>query len=258
MRLTPFIRIVQPMNPATEYVTLPVSDGTFMRAYVARPSAAPKAGLIVFQEAFGVNPHIRDLAERFAREGYLAVAPELFHRTAPGLEAGYTDFNAVMPHMQALTDPGLEADIRATWDWLKNSSGFPALSVSAVGYCMGRGRCACHAVQSFSPSRAAHLLYGGGIANSPFFPRLDRQAQGSARRQCCFSGRPRTSAHIGPDQVQAVNNALREAKKPFVNVEFSFADHGFFLRRPAEPGTTPKRPHGNAWALTLTFLARHA
>jgi carboxymethylenebutenolidase len=86
------------MNPTTEYVTLPVSDGTSMRAYVARPEGNPKGGLLVIQEAFGVNEHIRDLAERFAREGYLAIAPEMFHRTAPGLEAGYTDFSVVAPH----------------------------------------------------------------------------------------------------------------------------------------------------------------
>src|ERR1700683_720419 len=110
------------MPTKNEYVTLSVADGTSMRAYISRPASTPRGGLIVFQEAFGVNPHIRDVADRFAREGYLCIAPELFHRTAPGLEAGYVDFGAVMPHMQALSDPGLEVDIRATHDWLKNSS----------------------------------------------------------------------------------------------------------------------------------------
>jgi hypothetical protein len=104
----------------TEYVTLSVSDGTSMRAYVAHPAGKPRAGLLVFQEAFGVNAHIRDVTERFAGEGYLSISPELFHRTAPGLEAGYTDFPAVMPHMQALTDAGLAADIEAAYQWLKN------------------------------------------------------------------------------------------------------------------------------------------
>src|SRR5208282_3508573 len=108
-----------------------------MRAYVAHPEGKPRAGLLVFQEAFGVNAHIRDVADRFAREGYLTIAPELFHRTAPGLEWGYTDFPAIIPHLRALTDAGLEADIRAAHSWLPE--GVP---VSAVGYCMG-GRTAC-------------------------------------------------------------------------------------------------------------------
>src|SRR5580704_1749552 len=69
----------------TSHVELNVADGTTMRAYVARPKdQAARAGLLVFQEAFGVNSHIRDVTERFAREGYSAIAPELFHRTAPG------------------------------------------------------------------------------------------------------------------------------------------------------------------------------
>jgi carboxymethylenebutenolidase len=76
------------MTKQNEYVTLSVADGTSMRAYVSRPAGAPRGGLIVFQEAFGVNSHIRDVADRFAKEGYLSIAPELFHRTAPGLEGG--------------------------------------------------------------------------------------------------------------------------------------------------------------------------
>ncbi len=80
------------MKLKTEYVTLPVNDGTSMRAYVAQPEGRSRAGLLVFQEAFGVNAHIRDVTERFAREGYLSISPELFHRTAPGLESGYTNF----------------------------------------------------------------------------------------------------------------------------------------------------------------------
>src|ERR1700677_1581908 len=110
------------MNLKTEYVNLSVGDGTSMRAYVAHPEGKPREGLLVFQEAFGVNGHIRDVTDRFAREGYLSVSPELFHRTAPGLEAGYTDFGAVMPHMQALTDAGLAADIQAAYQWLKNGA----------------------------------------------------------------------------------------------------------------------------------------
>ena len=74
------------MNNQNEYVSLSVADGTAMRAYISRPSDAPRGGLIVFQEAFGVNAHIRNVTDRFAGEGYLSIAPELFHRTAPGME----------------------------------------------------------------------------------------------------------------------------------------------------------------------------
>ena len=158
------------MNPDTEYVNLSVSDGTSMRAFVAHPGGIPSAGLLVFQEAFGVNAHIRDVTTRFAREGYLAVAPELFHRTGPGFEGNYTDFAAIMPHFQGLTEAGVEADVRAAFDWIQSSSESGALPTGAVGYCMG-GRTACLA-GLVAPLACCISYYGGGIAPSQYFPGL--------------------------------------------------------------------------------------
>ena len=66
----------------TETLRLRVSDGTEMQAFVARPEGGRRPALLVLQEAFGVDKHIKDVAERFAREGFLAISPELFHRTA--------------------------------------------------------------------------------------------------------------------------------------------------------------------------------
>src|SRR5271167_889807 len=101
------------MDLKTEYVTLAVDDGTSMRCYVARPSgAATSRGLIVCQEAYGVNAHIREVTERLARQGFLAIAPELFHRTGPGFEGRYDDISSAMTHMHALTDEGMAADLR--------------------------------------------------------------------------------------------------------------------------------------------------
>jgi carboxymethylenebutenolidase len=238
------------MKPSTEYVTLPVSDGTSMRVYVARPEGNPKGGLLVIQEAFGVNEHIRGLAERFAREGYLAVAPEMFHRTAPGLEAGYTDFTVVAPHLQALKDPGMEADMRAAFDWLRNSSGHANLKISAIGYCMG-GRCATLASITL-PLVCGISYYGGGIAGNPYFPSLlDRIKDVQAPMLFFWGGQDH---HISAEQIQAVKQAFHAADKPFVNVEFSFADHGFFCD--ARASYSPEAA-AEAWPLTLAFLDRH-
>src|ERR1700740_818800 len=122
----------------TEKITLTVSDGTSMNAYVASPADGAKApGMIVFQEIFGVNANIRDIAERFVRQGYVAIAPELFHRTAPGFEGSYTDFATCMPHVQALTPEGLTADARAAFDWLQKNPRVLADSTASAGWCMG-------------------------------------------------------------------------------------------------------------------------
>ena len=236
------------MNPQTEYATLSASDGTSMRAYVARPSGTARAGLLVFQEAFGVNAHIRDVTERFAREGYLAIAPELFHRTAPGLEAGYTDFGAVMPHLQALTDAGLSADIQAAHKWMQGAG--KGLPIGAIGYCMG-GRAAFLAALTV-PLGCAISYYGGGIAPSQFFPGLlDRLKDLHTPVLFFWGGKDQ---HIGPEQVQAVNSALRAAGKTYTNVEISDADHGFFCDARASYNATAA---AQAWPLTLAYLNTH-
>lgn len=236
------------MSAQTESITLSVSDGTSMRAYVARPAGQARAGLIVFQEAFGVNAHIRDLTERFAGQGYLAVAPELFHRSGPGFEGSYTDFPAVVPHMKALTDDGLAADTRATFDWLQKEG--KGLAIAATGYCMG-GRTACLAAMTV-PLACAVSYYGGGIAPGGMFPALTERFKDLKAPMLYFWGGK--DGHIGADAVSAVENATRAAGKAYVNVVFSEADHGFFCdaRASYNPAAAAQ-----AWPLTLAFLEGH-
>jgi dienelactone hydrolase len=126
-------------NITTEKHTLAVAGGSSMQAFVARPEEKGSfPGMLVFQEAFGVNAHIRDVAQRIAREGYVAIAPELFHRSAaPGLEVRYDDFPSAMPHMKALTEQGLADDVRAAYEWLRDSSYVTPDRVGSIGFCMG-------------------------------------------------------------------------------------------------------------------------
>jgi carboxymethylenebutenolidase len=233
----------------TEYVNLSVSDGTSMRAYVARPrGTSSAAGLLVFQEAFGVNAHIRDVTERFAREGYLAIAPELFHRTGAGFEGAYDDFPAVMAHMRAMTPEGMDADSRAAYDWLRANDKAGSAAVAAIGFCMG-GRAAFRASITL-PLRCAASFYGGGIAPNQFYPQglLDRAKDVRGPLLLVWGGRDK---HIGPEQVRAVTDALRAAGKDFINVEFSEADHGFFCdARPSYHAVSAAQ----AWPLALAFL----
>ena len=240
------------MEIRTQFETLAVSDGTSMRAYVARPAATgAHPGLLVFQEAFGVNSHIRGMVERFAREGYVAIAPELFHRTAsPGFEGSYADFQSVMPHVQALKEPQLEADFHAACDWLRANGVAGNAPIAAVGYCMG-GRSAFLAALTL-PLQCAVSYYGGGIAPSPYGPGLLGRAGDLRAPVLLFWGG--RDQHIGPDAMRSVTDALRAAGKSFVNVEFSDADHGFFCD--ARPSYNPAAA-AQAWPLTLAFLKLH-
>ena len=235
------------MAITTEFVNLKVDDGSEMRAYVARPEGKPRAALIVFQEIFGVNAHIRDIAERFAREGYLAIAPELFHRSGPGFESGYTDMAPGFGHMQQVTDAGLAADIRASFDWLQNASDGKKIATAAIGYCMG-GRAATLAAITV-PLACGISYYGGGIAPSPFNPGLlDRLKEVGAPMLFFWGG---LDGFIKPEHVKMVTDALRAANKPFSSVEFSDSDHGFFCN---ERGSYNANAATQAWPLTLAYL----
>ncbi|HEX5322830.1 MAG TPA: dienelactone hydrolase family protein [Capsulimonadaceae bacterium] len=232
-------------SPNNDYVELTVSDGTAMRAYVARPQGnGPRPGLMVFQEAFGVNEHIRDVTRRFAAEGYVAIAPELFHRTAPGFEGSYGDFSAVQPHMQALSQDTLTADIKATYDLLINDPGVNRAAIASTGYCLGGST--SYLADAIVPLQASVSYYGGRISET-----LDKAGDLHAPLLMFWGG---LDKHIGPEKIQAAENAVREAGKTYANVVFSDADHGFFcdVRQSYNP-----RASREAWALTLSFLQDH-
>jgi len=114
------------------------------------------------------------------------------------------------------------------------------------------GRTACLA-SMVVPLACSISYYGGGIGPSPMGPNLlDRIKEIGAPMLFFWGG---LDAHIGPDAVTAVNNALRAEKKTWINAEFSFADHGFFCDARASYNAEAAK---EAWALTLTFLGTHA
>jgi carboxymethylenebutenolidase len=228
------------------FITLGVSeDGTDMQAYVVRPvSAGRKPGLILFQEAFGVNDHIRDVATRFAAQGFVVIAPELYHRTGTHVEGSYDNFPALAPHFQALTIEGMAADASSAHTWLTSDPEVDDTRIAAIGYCMG-GRAAFLANAEL-PLAASVSYYGGGIATQL----LDRVSTLHGPQLLCWGGK---DTHIPPEQTRAIDDALRATGKPYTTVTFGEADHGFFCdqRSAYHPDVAAE-----AWALTIAFLAR--
>lgn len=214
--------------------------------YVARPKAPNGAALLVFQEAFGVNAHIRDVAQRFADLGYVAVAPELFHRTAePGFEAAYGNFEVLRPHMDALTPEGLIEDARAAFEAAAKEPGVDPKRIACAGFCLG-GRVS-YLANSELDLRAAISFYGGGIAPAA----LDRVPRQHGPLLMFWGGR---DAHIPSEQYRAVADALTAAGKDHAQVVFSDADHGFFCDQ--RPSYNAKAA-AQAWALCRTFLEQN-
>jgi carboxymethylenebutenolidase len=232
----------------TQTVTLKVPDGTSMNAFLARPTDEGKhPGMLVFQEAFGVNGHIRDICGRMAAEGFVALAPELYHRTAPGFEGRYDDIGPAIEQARALTEAGLEADVRAAHQALAGDSSVDAGRLVSIGFCMG-GRVSFLA-DAVLPLRASISFYGGGIATSQMGPGLLGRARDLHAPILLFWGG--RDKHIGSEQTHAVADALRAAEKTYINVEFSDADHGFFCD--ARPSYHPASA-AQAWALCQAFL----
>ena len=144
----------------SEKVRLKASDGHELDAYVARPNGTPIAGLIVIQEAFGVNSHIRSVADGYAHDGFLAIAPALFDRIERGVELGYTgeDMQKGIALAQQTNDNAVK-DMDAALDWLREQN---VRKSGVIGYCLG-GTMAWLAATRLDVG-AAVGYYGGHIA----------------------------------------------------------------------------------------------
>jgi carboxymethylenebutenolidase len=226
----------------SEYVELSVADGGTMRAWFSRPAKQEvRAGLMVFQEAFGVNAHIRSVADRFAKAGYAAIAPELYHRSSPGFESGYDDAAPAIALARQLTTEGLEADVRATHAFLRDQvSG----NIACVGYCMG-GRVSFLANIAV-PIRAAISYYGGGLDGV-----VDRASDCSAPMLFFWGEKDQ---HITSEHRQKVAEGMHASKQPSVQVTFSDADHGFFCDQRASYNPAAAKL---SWNLTLSFFEQY-
>ena len=226
-----------------DIINFPVKDASSMNAYVAIPKGnGPFPAIMVFQEAFGVNHHIRSVADRIANEGYIAIAPELFHRTAPpGFEVGYGDFASVMPHFQALTTENLINDAQATYDWLLTQANVKQDKIGCIGFCMG-GRVSF--IANCVLKLAASVSFYGGSMHT-----IAEMAATLHAPQLLFWGGK--DQHIKPEHVLTVVDAIRKNGKEFINVEISYADHGFFCDE--RPSYNPQAAR-EAWGMTIEFL----
>ena len=225
------------------HVSLSVADGTTMQAYVAFPGKGINnfPGLILFQEAFGVNHHIRDVADRFAKEGFVVIAPEIFHRTAPaGFEGDYNNFQGIMPHYQAITNDGLIADMKACYQWLTEQL-IATDKVFSVGYCLG-GRVSFLA-NTVLPLKAGISYYGGGVDQL-----AERAPDLKGKHLFFWGGRDQ---HIKAENINTITGALDKAGKDYLSVKFSYADHAFNCNERASYNEAAAK---EAWALTLAFL----
>ena len=230
-------------------LTLETADGP-MQAYEASPDGGARRGVVVIQEAFGVNDHIQDVTRRFADAGYHAIAPALFHRAGGGT-APYDDFDKVLPLFEGLTDAGIVTDVDAAVEHL-HAAGLPAEAIGVVGFCMG-GR-ASFLVALERSLGASVGFYGGGIVSGRFVqfpPLVERVAELRTPWLGLFGDE---DGSIPVDDVERLRAALESADRPTQVVRYAGAEHGFHCD--ARPSFDAEASSG-AWARTLSWFEEH-
>ncbi len=216
---------------------------------IHQPAGTPTAGIVVVQEAFGVNDHIEDVCRRFAGEGYLAVAPHLFHRSGDP-KLGYTDMSEVMPHMQALTSEQILSDVDTALAEVAGH-GIPAERTGIVGFCMGGT--VTFMVDTQRRLGAAVTFYGGGVQEGRFgFPaQLDIAGQLKAPWLGLYGDQDKG---IPVEQVEALRQAVAASGQPAEIVRYAEAGHGFHCdqRESYHPASA-----ADAWQRTLDWFSRY-
>ncbi len=212
----------------TERVKVPNGD-LQIDAYLAQPAGeGPFPAVVVFQEIFGVNAHIREVSERIANEGYVAIAPALYQRIAPGFETGYQgdDFKIGKDYKAQTKASELLSDTQATIDYLKTLPSVKSDRLGSIGFCFG-GHVA-YLTATLDDLKATASFYGAGIATmcpGEDEPTINRTGDISGTLYAFFGNE---DASIPSEQVEQIEAELSKHQIPHKIFRYDGADHGFF------------------------------
>ena len=232
------------------------AQGQDMATYVSHP--VPSEGsnfpaVIVIMEAFGVTRHIEQVCDEYARHGYVAVAPSLYHREHPNAKLGYDEMPAVQQYMGALKDDELVEDVNITIDYLQNRyQRTRGRKIGIVGYCVG-GRITYLAATSCPGLSAASVYYGGRIL-APFGDGpapVDLTGNISIPVMGNFG---ETDENPTPADVSTIEEALKAAGVTYDFKMYPGAGHGFNCN---ERGSYQEEAANDALARTLGWFDQY-
>jgi carboxymethylenebutenolidase len=215
--------------------TLMARDGHTFSAYIAKPPGKARGGIVVIQEIFGVSPHIRRVADDYAAQGYLAVAPALFDRVARGIVLGYSppEVEQGLGYRKQIATAKAVLDIAAAAAICRHAG-----RVAVLGFCWG-GRLAW-AAASEVPLGAAVVYYGGGIVEElPKTPRCP------------------TILHFGSRDKSIPASDLEQLRAALPAGEFHLYDAGHAFNNDDRPQNFAAAASALARERTLAFLAQH-
>jgi dienelactone hydrolase len=232
------------MDVQSEMIEVPASGGT-MPALLGRPAAgAPVPAVLVIQEAFGLNGHIKDVARRVAAEGYVALAPDLYWRGGKGRTVGYDQLPEAIALMQSLNDAGIVADVGSAVSYLEKQPFVRADRIGITGFCMGGRVSFLAACELPDKIRASVPYYGGGIP-----------VEKTEKLRCpvlAFFGDK--DAFIPLDSVERLRSEAKRLGKQVEVVVYPGADHGFFCN---ERASYHAAAAADSWERLKRFFAAH-
>jgi carboxymethylenebutenolidase len=239
------------MEVVSSQVTVPTGSEQ-MPSHLARPSSGgPYPGLVVVMEAFGLNDHIRNITNRFAAEGFVAIAPNLYFRT-PNNVVGYNDLPGAFRLMGSINDEQVVTDMSASIAYLKGQQNVKQ-SFGTTGFCMG-GRIAFLSACRIGDVKATVPFYGGGMVSSrqPGVKPPIEYADGLKAPVLAFFGGK--DAFIPLAEVDQFRDTLRKVGKTAEVVLYPDADHGFMCDdRPSHHPVHAKE----AWTKAIAFFKQN-
>ncbi len=242
------------MSDRVEEVQITTSKSETMGGYLALPEGAgPHAAVLVFMEIFGVNDHIRDVTRRVAKEGYVALAPDYFHRTGPGVQLDYDDAGmaAGMELLNQLVAEEMLDDVRDALDFLRGRDDVVGDRIGAMGFCIGGHMTYLAACETDVAAAASY--YGGAIAADEGpgggVSTVSRSPKISGRIHCYFGGK---DALIPAHRVDAIREALEKADIAHEVRVYEDADHGFHCDQRATYHAASAK---DAWRRTFELFA---
>ena len=235
---------------SSRWIDMPSFDGGTFAAYLALPPQTPRAepapGVVVLQEIWGVNAHIRSVAEQYASDGYVVLAPDLFWRMKPRVDLGYDEAGSkeAFGYRRAIDLDLADRDIASTADVLRGMAEV-AGGVGVVGYCMG-GMLAYRAAAKGSVDCAV-CYYGGGIAQM-----LDLAAANTKAMALHFGER---DTHVTKEHVDSIKGVLEGRSNVRIDT-YPAAEHGFNCwARPSYHQQSAALARGRSLAFLATHLA---
>lgn len=243
------------MSIQTATVDITAEDGKPMGLYVAAPDGGGrKPALLVIMEIFGVNDHLKDVTDRFANEGYVAMAPDLYYRLDQRVFPS-TDRDAAFAARFTLYDSGLVDDLNRAIAYAKGRDDVDPDRVGVIGYCFG-GRVAWIAACNCPGLTASSLYYGGQIAGGERNERspVEPVTQGNNIKipmQCVWGGQD----HAVPQEaLDKIEGTLKANSVDYEWHLYEDAGHAFFCDdRPSYHEASAK----DVWPKTLAFLGKH-